>query len=415
MRVTAALIVRDEELFLADCLASLVGQVDEIVIVDTGSHDNTLAIAAAYGGRVSTIPWPYDFAAARNAAIERSTGDWILWVDADDRLAFPKDFRIAELVDSSNAAGATVDMQWFAGSTVCREVRLFRNDPRIRFKGVIYESVLEGLAAVCRVEGLRIQHTSVRINHIGYEGDLTAKHQRNLLLLRRAIEQEPGHVFYWSRLGEALAALGRRDEAIEACQRSIELSRASGGGVATSAASLAYQHLANLLASKGEDALPIIEEGLSVAPDNYVLRFGHAQALIEAGQFEAACEILVRFIQTDIDVFRPDAIGYDVRMFREFAHDQLGVALMRLSRFSDAAACFEAASEAAPADLSYKVKAAAMRGRAARTGEHLGPTTDRCTSARSPSARSPDLSPESGVALPPGSRVVSRSLRLPGA
>ena len=86
-RVTAALIVRDEERFLAGCLASLAGRVDEIVVADTGSVDRTREIALEHGARLIEHRWADDFAAARNVALDAASGDWILYVDADERLA----------------------------------------------------------------------------------------------------------------------------------------------------------------------------------------------------------------------------------------------------------------------------------------------------------------------------------------
>ena len=81
--LTAALIVKNEERDLSRCLASLDG-VDEIVVVDTGSTDATVAIAEEAGARVRKIPWNHDFAAARNQALDACVGDWILVIDADE-------------------------------------------------------------------------------------------------------------------------------------------------------------------------------------------------------------------------------------------------------------------------------------------------------------------------------------------
>ena len=85
--VTLCLIARNEERFLPDCLASVRGVVDEIVVVDTGSTDRTAKIARKAGAKVIEAPWTDDFAAARNAALSRATGDFILQLDADERLA----------------------------------------------------------------------------------------------------------------------------------------------------------------------------------------------------------------------------------------------------------------------------------------------------------------------------------------
>ncbi|MBM3334149.1 glycosyltransferase family 2 protein, partial [Candidatus Sumerlaeota bacterium] len=86
------MIARDEADRIADCLRSVQGLVDEIVVVDTGSSDPTPAIARDLGARVIAMPWGDDFAAARNCSLEHATGEWILVLDADEKL-YPRHFQ----------------------------------------------------------------------------------------------------------------------------------------------------------------------------------------------------------------------------------------------------------------------------------------------------------------------------------
>src|SRR5262245_62051638 len=81
------MIVKNESAFIDDCLVSVRGAVDEIVVVDTGSTDDTPIRPGRAGARVVCHQWTGDFAAARNVSIARATGDWVLWLDADERLA----------------------------------------------------------------------------------------------------------------------------------------------------------------------------------------------------------------------------------------------------------------------------------------------------------------------------------------
>jgi glycosyl transferase family 2 len=83
--ITACVIARDEEERLPACLAGL-GFCDEVVVVDSGSRDRTREIAAAAGARVVENPWP-GFGAQRNVALDHATGDWVLEIDADERVA----------------------------------------------------------------------------------------------------------------------------------------------------------------------------------------------------------------------------------------------------------------------------------------------------------------------------------------
>ena len=84
--LSLSMIVRNEEARLGACLASVEGFADDIVVVDTGSTDSSIAIAEAAGARVEQIAWPGDFAPARNTALTFLKGDWVLVLDADEQL-----------------------------------------------------------------------------------------------------------------------------------------------------------------------------------------------------------------------------------------------------------------------------------------------------------------------------------------
>ncbi len=87
LMLTLSMIVKNEEKYLEDCLKSVRGVADEIVIVDTGSTDHTIEIAQEYNAKLFHYTWINDFSAARNYALEKSTGDWVLYLDADERLS----------------------------------------------------------------------------------------------------------------------------------------------------------------------------------------------------------------------------------------------------------------------------------------------------------------------------------------
>ncbi|MCH8018826.1 glycosyltransferase family 2 protein, partial [candidate division KSB1 bacterium] len=84
--LSLCMIVKNEEEYLQECLESIEDVVDEIIVVDTGSTDRTVEIARQFDAEVHHIPWNDDFAAARNESIKHASGDWILQLDADERL-----------------------------------------------------------------------------------------------------------------------------------------------------------------------------------------------------------------------------------------------------------------------------------------------------------------------------------------
>src|SRR3989338_2192906 len=103
--LSLCMIVRDEEQFLEDCLRSVQGLADEIIIVDTGSKDKTKEIAARYTPAIFDLPWQDDFALARNESLKRATGDWILVLDADEVLSPEDHATILEVCNEWDVAG----------------------------------------------------------------------------------------------------------------------------------------------------------------------------------------------------------------------------------------------------------------------------------------------------------------------
>ena len=84
--ISCCMIVKNEEAFLSQCLESVKGHVDEIIIVDTGSTDDTVKIAQRYTDKIYLHPWEGSFSKARNQALSYVTCDWVFQIDADEEL-----------------------------------------------------------------------------------------------------------------------------------------------------------------------------------------------------------------------------------------------------------------------------------------------------------------------------------------
>ncbi|MDT7961519.1 MAG: glycosyltransferase, partial [Armatimonadota bacterium] len=140
-RITLSMIARNEAEYLEECLKSVQGVVDEIVLVDTGSTDATPQIAEKYGAKVIYAEWQNDFAAARNIALQHATGDWILVLDADERLTPESKQAILNAVRHPQFVGYYLEIlnEMGAGDYfVHRLVRLFRRVPYARWEGAIH-------------------------------------------------------------------------------------------------------------------------------------------------------------------------------------------------------------------------------------------------------------------------------------
>lgn len=373
LRITACLIIRNEEAFLEGCLRSISGLVDEIVVVDTGSIDSSIEISRRFGAKVLEWAWRDDFAAARNVGLEAANSDWLLYIDADERLIETSPAELRSGLDDPMVFAARVKFRVRSGSTLAREYRLLRNDRRLRFRGTMHESIRPDLQALERSIGARTVRSPATIVHLGYDGDLTAKYRRNLPLLRAAIEIDPDRIYYWNDLAQTLDGLGQTDEAIDISARGLSRPVVPNPADRALRSLLAYTH-ARLCLQRGDDVGAIIEEGLELCPGNWSLRFLRARVAINRGGHAAAIADLRELLAQDAAAICDDYLAHDCRIFGCYASDLLGVALLRTGDRAGAAEAFARAAEAAPDVPEYRIKALALGDPAARAAATAGST-----------------------------------------
>jgi glycosyltransferase involved in cell wall biosynthesis len=348
------MIVRDEGVVLARCLSSLRGRVDEIVVVDTGSTDASREIAREHGARVLDYAWSNDFAAARNAALDAASGEWVLYIDADEEVVGFERAELGVLLSDPLHAACTVRLRPVTGYTRYREHRLFRNRPELRFRGVIHESILPALEELCARESLRVADSSLDIDHYGYDRDSLRKHERNLPLLRARLEAEPGHVYSWWHLGVTLQALGDDDDAERAWRQAIEILRERPAPPLRD--SLPYLDLARHLLDRKREATILLEEACTRFPDNWGLTWLRARDLVERGRHEDAMPLFSRLAAVDAEALCDGPLAYDQSIFGANAYAALGLCAFRLGRFEESTAHYARAEALAPDDLAIRRK-----------------------------------------------------------
>lgn len=220
MLLSACLIVKDESANLPRCLASVQGVVDEVVVVDTGSADDTVAVAERLGARVFHHTWQQDFALARNIGLDHARGEWILHLDADEALTPEAQTTLREtiLARAHDADAFTLVMHHFTTEQVLidhlesHEVRVFRNRSDYRFELNLHTQVLPSILRA----GGRVRPTALRIWHYGY---LSANAQgsdrlvRNAALLEAEAARRPDDAYTAAKLGLTYQSLGRWEEA----------------------------------------------------------------------------------------------------------------------------------------------------------------------------------------------------------
>jgi tetratricopeptide (TPR) repeat protein len=252
MRLSLCMIVRNEARTLPRCLDSVKGVVDEIVVVDTGSTDDTPAVAERYGARLFHFAWCDDFSAARNQAVSQARGEWILALDADEALTRESRRTLRDLLKDDRHQAFLINIRSplkdarGQAAVVNAWPRLFRNRPEIRYEGRVHEQLSPSIA---RLGGM-VARTDLVIDHQGYHQDFTdqlAKQARNLDLLRRQVAEQPDDPMVLFHLGEALGIGGQTEEAAAAYRKALsrpDMPRQNGA--------VALRGLANCLLRLGD-------------------------------------------------------------------------------------------------------------------------------------------------------------------
>jgi GT2 family glycosyltransferase/Tfp pilus assembly protein PilF len=349
--VSLCMIMRNEQGNLPRCLKSLKPVVDEIVITDTGSTDNSREIAELFGARLFEFPWNGDFSAARNVSLEQATGAWILVMDADEVLSELDYGRFRRLVSNSPPEGVAYDIvtrnymfninleKWRpndgmypgdeagAGWTPSNKVRLFPNLPDIRFENPVHEMVDLSIAA----RDIPILPTDIPVHHYGYldKSRQKRKGEEYYLLGRRKLEQSGGNDFralcelavqaggiglyqeavdLWQRvltinpsyplalfnLGYALLQMGRFHESRAASAKAMELNPELFEAVNNFA-------ICEICIGSTEEAILVLESSLKKRPDDANTLVMLSVARLCSGEIQAGRDIFQRLTESGVE------------------------------------------------------------------------------------------------------------------
>ena len=223
--LSCCIIAKNEAHRLTSLLKSLSPVCEQIVVVDTGSEDNTIQVAKDMGAEVSFFPWNDSFSCARNKSLKEARNPWVLYVDADDQISENSLRSIAELKKNlPEKAFAFVIQSTQDGITgiSSAQIRMFPNVEGLEFKYRVHEQIRPALMK----KGIPIIFKEINIIHTGYtdQNAVTAKQERNIKLLEKDLMDYPDDGFLHYMAGMAWLDLKKYASAKEEFLKAWELS-----------------------------------------------------------------------------------------------------------------------------------------------------------------------------------------------
>lgn len=318
--ISLVMIVKDEERTLKRCLESVAAYVDEIVIVDTGSQDNTKQIAEQYHAKIIDYVWIQDFAAARNFAVSQSTSDWNLVLDADEYI-------------SNDCEEA---MRTFIAQPVKHIGRIKRIDAFKGTDGVNYEQsyISRLLPADCRYEG-RIHEqvqshypraiVDIEIQHDGYYEQ--SRSQRNIPILQAVLAEQPNDPYYLYQLAKEYRGLDEHELAFQHVKEAYLHMQGNENYAAGIVINLMYAIIASGHLEVGLSVIENEQQHFGHYPDFYFVSALYLLELIlsDTEQYGDMLPLIEQFYQRALEIGESDLEG-SVRGTGSFAaHHNLGV------------------------------------------------------------------------------------------
>jgi tetratricopeptide (TPR) repeat protein len=339
-------IVKDEEENLPRLLASIEGLADEVIVVDTGSKDDTVGIATRSGAKVYHFTWCDDFSAARNESLKHATKDFILWLDGDDELKKAEHHTIRAHLRKHPGAGIYLHT-CVDGENEALQLRIFPNHRGIRFEGRIHEQAIRFLEA----KGIPTSICNATVLHHGYEkqGALPEKLRRNRQILEEELNERPGDLNTTFFLARTYLGLGEPESALTYLDAIIDRGKEDPLARAQGLFQLAFHDKGSILAQLGrvEEAMSILSYGKSLFPEFVLLPFLLGKLRFERKEYK---EAFYELLPLKEETFEKERTPINVPEMKKWLYRGLGVSALFKDDFTVAEECFLRAIENDPSD-----------------------------------------------------------------
>ncbi len=269
INLSLCMIVKDEGANLRNCLESVKDLVDEIIVVDTGSKDNTIKIAEEFGARIYHYNWNDDFSAARNESLKYAGGDWILVLDADEIIDLKNKKKLRAIIKKKEKLAYYLTFksrmaESGAGSYIYNaHPRLFQNRRGIVYQGRIHEEIVSSVERA----GGKLALSDIEVEHLGYEARFYKekdKSERNIRILMKELNNNPDNGMTYFYLGESYSLLHKWEEAVDYYKKGLLMKN-----IPVLNCAILYQNLGTALLhrKKYEEAVKVETKAVELNPD----------------------------------------------------------------------------------------------------------------------------------------------------
>lgn len=337
LALSLCMIVRDSARHLDACLRRAAPWVDEIVVVDMGSTDETREIAQRHGARVFDLPWQNCFATARNESIRHARGEWILWMDADETLPAENGRQLRVLLSQPHppdCLGFAMQVHSTAGSDAkfdvvnANHVKVFRNHPELRFEGHIHEQILP---SIDRMNG-EVVETELFVVHSDSDQSQDERHrkwEREFRLLDQGLGSRPNRPLAFFHSGMMLADMGQHEHAIQSFEHALAVATPEESHVRKLFALL----IGSLVAIKRhEEARRYLKQANAMFPDDPELLFQSAVFAHHAGELLGAERTYLKLLSTEL---MPDFNSMDQGILSYKALHNLAIVYSEMEKLAD--------------------------------------------------------------------------------
>lgn len=296
MSLSLCMIVKNEENNLERCLESIKDIVDEMIIVDTGSTDDTIKIAEKYSAKIFFYKWDNSFANARNYSLSKASKDWILIMDADDELKSEDKDKVIKLIDNENNRldayyGETLSYLGNSSDNTIlssMNIRFIKNGKGYKFSGDIHEQITPGNEDADKQNFIGL--VDIKFYHYGYLDKVVKeknKRKRNMDILQKRLKENPNDAFTLFNMSTEYIGNHEYAEALKYLKKAYKNFNPSFGF----GSKLILKMIAcNEMLQQFDDCLTLIEDGLKYYPDCTDFEFYRTNIFFMKKQYFSAIE-----------------------------------------------------------------------------------------------------------------------------